>query len=324
MRAIVNPGYGSADVLELREVARPSIGPDEALIRVGATTANPYDWHLLAGQPYLFRAQFGLFKPKITCLGADVAGTVEAVGESVTRLSPGDEVFGVAERAGAFAEFMPISEQGLAIKPAGMTFEQAAAVPMAALTALQGLRDHGGIQPGTQVLINGASGGVGTFAVQIAKHFGAEVTGVCSSRNVDLVRSLGADHVVDYTQEDFTRRGSGFDLMLDNVGNRGISECRRALKPGGVYLASFGQPEHRWTGPLMQLARTLLLSRFVSQKLRIFASKVKVEDLLFLKGLLEDGELTPVIDRTYPLEEAAEAMRYLEAGHARGKVVIKV
>jgi len=324
LRAIVNREYGSADVLELQEVARPTIEPNEVVVQVRASSANPYDWHLLTGLPYTSRVQFGFFRPKVQCLGADVAGVVEAIGDSVTRFSVGDEVFGAAEHAGAFAEYMPIRDEDLAHKPTGSTFEQAAATPMAALTALQGLRDQARLQPGMHVLINGASGGVGTFAVQIAKYLGAEATGVCSTRNVALVRSIGADHVVDYTREDFTDGGTKYDVILDNVGNRGISACRRALKPKGVYVASFGQPEHRWTGPLLQLGRSLLLSLFVGQKVRVFVSKVTVADLLILKELVEAEKLVAVIDRTYPLEEAGAAMAYLEEGHARGKVVVTI
>ncbi|MGI9649427.1 MAG: NAD(P)-dependent alcohol dehydrogenase [Acidimicrobiia bacterium] len=324
MRAVVFTDYGTADDLELREVARPELEADEVLVRIHATSVNPYDWHLLTGLPYFSRLQMGLRKPKVTCLGADVAGTVESVGRSVTRFAAGDEVFGGVERAGGFAEYTAVPEAGLAKKPPNLTFEQAAAVTMGALTALQGLRDHGGVRSGMHVLINGASGGVGTFAVQIAKHLGAEVTGVCSTRNVELVRSLGADHVIDYTQGDFTEVDSAFDLMLDNVGNRGIRACLGALKPQGVYVANFGQPDNRWTGPLLQLGRSLLLSMVVSQKVKVFVSKGTVEDMELLRDLLSTGELTSVIDKTYPLEQAAEAMRYLEAGHARGKVLVAV
>jgi len=323
MRAIVYFKYGSPDVLELKEIDKPIVKDDDVLVRVRAASVNPYDWHFMTGLPYLGRLQFGLLKPKANGLGADLAGLVEAVGKNVTRFSPGDEVFGEVE-TGGFAEYLCVSEDAAVLKPANLTFEQAAAVPMGALTALQGLRDHGQMKPGHMVLINGASGGVGTFAIQIAKSFGAEVTGVCSARNMDMVRSIGADQVVDYTQEDFTRSGQRYDLMFDNVGNRSLSECRRALKPNGIYLASFGQPEHLWLGPLAQLLKMMVLSPFVSHKLRTFVTTPNIEDLLLMRELLEAGKIKPVIDRSYPLSEVPEAIRYLEEGHARGKVVITV
>lgn len=322
MEAIVHREYGSPEVLELEEIGRPTAKDNEVLVRVRAASINPYDWHLMTGLPYLFRMQFGLLRPKVTGLGADLAGQVEAVGKNVTQFRPGDELFGGVE-AGGIAEYVCAPEESVALKPANLTFEQAASVPMAALTALQGLRDKARIQPGQKVLINGASGGVGTFAVQIAKSFGAEVTGVCSTRNVEMVRSIGADDVIDYTQQDFTRGGRRYDLILDNVGNHSPSACRRVLNPKGVYVASFGQPDHRWLGPLTQMLRTLLLSAFVSQKMvAFFVSKTTKEDLHFLKELLEAGKATPVIDRTYPMSETSEAMAYLDEGHARGKVVI--
>ncbi len=280
-------------------------------------------WHLLTGLPYIAHVQFGLLKPKVSSLGADLAGQIEAVGKNVTRFRPGGEGFGEVE-TGSFAEYVCVPEDSAVLKPAKLTFEQAAAVPLAALTALQGLRDRGKVQPGQKVLINGASGGVGTFAVQIAKSFGAEVTGVCSSRNVDMVRSIGADQVLDYTREDFTRGGQLYDLMLDNVGNRSLSECRRVLNPKGVYLACFGQPDHLWLGPMPRLLKMVVLSPFVSQRLRSFVTTPNLEDLHFLKELLEAGKVTPVIDRTYPLSEVPDALRYLEEGHAQGKVIITV
>ncbi|MCJ7781072.1 MAG: NAD(P)-dependent alcohol dehydrogenase [Acidimicrobiia bacterium] len=327
MKAIVYHEYGSPDdVLELQDIDKPVVGEDEVLVRVRATSVNPYDWHWITGLPYFSRTQFGLRKPKVDGLGADMAGQIEAVGKNVTQFRPGDEVFGDLSVCGigAFAEYICASEDAVVLKPTNLTFEQAAAVPLAATTALQGLRDHGRIQPGQKVLINGASGGVGTFAVQIAKSFGAEVTGVCSTRNADMVRSIGADHVIDYTQEDFTRSGQRYDLMLDLVGNRSVSECRSVLTPKGVYMASFGQADHRWLGPLAQVFRTLLLSLFVSQKMTMFVMKPNQKDLIVLQELLESGKVTPVIDRTYPLSEVPEAFRYLEDGHARGKVVITV
>jgi NADPH:quinone reductase-like Zn-dependent oxidoreductase len=323
MKAIVYKKYGSPDVLQLREIDRPVVKDDELLVRIRAASLNPYDWHFMTGLPYLGRLQFGLLKPKSNGLGADLAGQVEAVGTNVTRFRPGDEVYGEVA-AGAFAEYVCVSEDSAVPKPANLTFEQAAAVPMGALTALQGLRDHGRIEQGQQVLINGASGGVGTFAIQIAKSFGAEVTGVCSTRNEDLVRSIGADRVIDYTREDFTKVGQRYDLMLDNVGNRSLSRCRRVLRPKGVYLSSFGQPENLWLGPVAQLLKMMALSPFVSQRLRSFVATPRHEDLLLMNELLAAGKVTPVIDRTYPLTEVAEAFRYLAEGHARGKVAIIV
>ncbi len=333
MKAITFDRYGSPDVLQLQEIDKPVVKDGDVLVRVRAASANPYDWHMMTGRPYFMRMQSGLLKPKINGLGADLAGQVEAVGKNVTRFRPGDEVFGEVDvevpgkpalEIGSFAEYVCVSEDSVEQKPANLTFEEAAAVPMAGFTALQGLRDIGQLQPGQKVLINGASGGVGTFAVQIAKSFGAEVTGVCSTRNVDMVRSIGADQVIDYTREDFTRSGQRYDLMLDNVGNRSLSECRRVLNPKGVYLLSFGRPDRRWLGPLVQLLGAVLLSPFVSQKLVTWVAKLSKEDLLVLKELIEAGKVTPVIDRTYPLNETPEAIRYLEEGHARGKVVITV
>jgi NADPH:quinone reductase-like Zn-dependent oxidoreductase len=324
MKAVVYDEYGSSDVLELRDVDQPVVEDNEVLVRVHAASVNPYDWHFLTGLPYFMRLQAGLLKPKgATVLGADMAGRIEAVGDNVTRFRPGDEVFADVETGGC-AEYIAFTEELLGLKPDNLTFEQAAAVPLAALTALQGLRDHGQIRSGQKVLINGASGGVGTFAVQLAASFGAEVTGVCSTRNVDMVQSIGADHVIDYTQEDFTQGAQRYDLMFDLVGNHSPSECRRVLNPKGVYVASFGQPEHRWLGPLAQLLRMLVLSRFVSQKMVLFTAHPTREDLQLLKELVEAGKVTPVIDRTYPLSETPEAIRYLEEGHTQGKIVITV
>jgi NADPH:quinone reductase-like Zn-dependent oxidoreductase len=333
MQAIVFNKYGSPDVLQLQEIDKPVVNDDDILVRIHAASANPYDWHFMTGKPYIARISFGLFKPKVSGLGADLAGQVEAVGKNVTHFRPGDEVFGEVDgevpgkpilELGSFAEYVCVTEGSVVLKPANLTFEQAAAVPMAALTALRGLRDVGGIEPGQRVLINGASGGVGTFAVQIAKSFGAEVTGVCSTRNVDMVRSIGADHVFDYISEDFTRGGKRYDLIFDNVGNRSLSECRRVLNPKGVYLSSFGAPERSWLGPMARLLKTVVLSLFVSQKLVPLTVKRTKEVLLDLKELIEDGKVTPVIDRSYPLSKVPEAIRYLEEGHAQGKVVITV
>jgi len=277
----------------------------------------------MRGLPYIMRPQSGLGKPKNRVLGRDIAGQVEAVGKDVTRFRPGDEVFANVE-TGGFAESTCVSEGFLVLKPANLTFEQAAAVPLAALTALQGIRDAGQVQPEQKVLIIGASGGVGTFAVQIAKSFGADVTGVCSTRNVEMVRSLGADHVIDYTQEDFTQSGQKYDLILQLAGTRSPSECRRALTSKGTLVLSSGESGGRWIGPVDRIIKAVVLSPFVSQKLSTFVAKADGEDLQFLKELIEAGKVTPVIDRTYSLSEAPEAIRYLEEGHARGKVVITV
>ena len=322
MQAVVYDRYGSADVLRLVELDKPVPEDDEVLVRVRAASINPYDWHFMAGVPYLMRLQFGLRKPKRGRPGVDLAGEVEAVGENVTEFRPGDEIFGWWD--GAFAEYVAVSQDQLALKPRESTFEQAAAVPLAGLTALQLLRDTGQIQRGQKVLINGASGGVGTCAVQVAKSFGAEVTGVCSTRNVDMVRSIGADHVIDYTSEDFTRGDRRYDLILDNVGNRSLTACRRALNSKGIYIASFGRRHRRWLGPLPYLFRMRALSLFVSQKMVSRTAKPNKEELLRLKELLETGKLSPVIDRRYGLDEVPEAMRYLEEGHAQGKIVISV
>ena len=333
MKAITFDEYGSPDVLRLQEIDKPVVHEDDVLVRVRAASANPYDWHLLTGKPYLARLQFGLRKPKVRGLGADLAGQVEAVGKNVTQFRPGDEVFGEVNGEvpgqplldlSSFGEYVCVSEDSVALKPTNLSFEQAAAVPMAAHTALQALRDRGRVEPGQKVLINGASGGVGTFAVQIAKSLGAEVTGVCSTRKVEMVRSLGADHVFDYSREDFTRAGRRYDLMLDNVGNRSLSECRRILNPKGLYLSSFGKPQSPWLGPLVELLWMTVSSPFVSQRMVGLTVKRTKAVLLDLKALIEAGDVTPVIDRTYPLSEAPEAIRYLEEGHARGKIVITV
>jgi NADPH:quinone reductase-like Zn-dependent oxidoreductase len=324
MKAMVNMKYGPPDVLELAEVDKPTPKDDEVLLKVHAASVNPADWHLLRGDPYIARLQLGLRKPKNSVLGCDVAGQVEAVGKNVTTLRPGDGVFGspFMRGFGAFAERVSVSEDLLAPTPANLSFEQAATVPLAASTALQGLRDHGGIEPGHKVLIIGASGGVGTFAVQIAKSFGAEVTGVCSTRNVDMVRSLGADHIIDYTQEDFTRSGQKYDLIFQLAGTRSPSECRRALTSKGTLVLSSGESNGRWIGPVARIIKALVLSPFVSQKMASFTVTPNKADLQSLKQLIEAGELTPVIDRAYPLAEVPQAIRYLEEGHATGKVVI--
>jgi NADPH:quinone reductase-like Zn-dependent oxidoreductase len=324
LKAIVRDTYGSPDVLELTDIDKPEPGDDEVLLRVHAASVNPAGWHILRGAPYIARIEFGLRKPKDRVLGCDVAGHIEAVGKNVTMLQPGEEVFGspFMHGLGAFAEWVCISEDLLAPKPAALSFEQVAAVPLAALTALQGLRDQGRIEPGHKVLIIGASGGVGTFAVQIAKSFDAEVSGVCSTRNVEMVRALGAEHVIDYTREDFTQSGQKYDLIFQLAGTLSPSECRSALTSNGNLVLSSGESEGRWIGPVDRVIKGLVLSGFVSQKMASFTVKPNREDLQLLKQFIEDGTLTPEIDRTYPLAQVPEAIRYLEEGHARGKVVI--
>ena len=323
MQAVVQDAYGSPDVLELREVDKPVVADDEVLVQVRGAGVDPGVWHLMTGLPYLVRVMgYGLRKPKVRTRGRDVAGRVEAVGTNVTRFRPGAEVFGIGE--GSFAEYVAAGADKLAPKPANLTFEQAAAVPISALTALQAVRDTGRVQPGQQVLVIGAAGGVGSFAVQLAKAFGAQVTGVYSTTKVDLVRSIGADEVIDYTREDFADGARQYDLILDTAGRRSLSQLRRALTHRGTLVIVGGEGGGRWLGGFdRQILRAPLLSAFVRQKLRPLVSKERSEDLLVLKELIEAGNLTPVIDRTYPLSEAPEAVRYLEEGHARGKVVIR-
>ena len=320
MKAIVRCDYGSPDVLKLEDVEKPVPGDDQLLVRVRAAALNPLDWHYLRGTPYVARMEMGLRRPKVTRLGVDFAGTVESVGRNVTQFKPGDEVFG--GRTGALAQYVSVREDRAVVpKPANLTFEQAAAVPVAAITALQALRDKGKLQPGQKVLVNGASGGVGTFAVQIAKSLGADVTAVCSTKNVDMVRSIGADRVIDYTREDFTRGGQRYDLILDNVGNHSLSQCRRALNPRGKYIM-VGGPSGRWIDPLPRAFNAFVLSRFVSQDMGMFLAELNKKDLTVLRDLMQDGKVTPLIDRRYRLREVPEAIRYLEQGHARGKVVV--
>jgi len=324
MKAIVYHDYGSADVLRLGEIEKNLPNDNQVLVKVRAAAANPLDWHYMRGTPYIVRMDSGLFKPKVGRLGVDMAGVVEAVGRNVTRFKPGDEVFGTG--GGAFAEYVLASESKVVLKPANLTFEQAAAVPVAALTALQGLRDKGRIQPGQKVLINGASGGVGTFAVQIARSFGADVTGVCSTRNVDMVRALGADHVIDYTREDFTLGAQRYDLILDNVGNHSLLAFRRVMNPKANYvlIGGGGPDDGRWIGPMAGPVKALMLSPFVSQEFGMLLASINQADLAILTELMEAKKVTPVIDRTYTLSEVPAAIRYLEEGHARGKVVITV
>jgi NADPH:quinone reductase-like Zn-dependent oxidoreductase len=327
MKAIVQDRYGSADVLELREVDQPLVPDNGVLVRVRAAAVNAADWHMMRGDPYLARLAMGVGRPKAKIRGRDFAGTVEAVGKNVTRFGPGDEVYGeVGDACGAFAEYAVIPDELVERKPANLTFEQAAALPLAGVTALMGVRDLGQVQPGQRVLINGASGGVGPFAVQIAKSLGAEVTGVCSSRNADLVRSVGADHVINYNAEDFTRNGQRYDLVFDLVGNRSLTALRRALTPKGTLVLSGGGVSDGGSllGPIGLIVKGQVLSRFVRQRLLALVAKSSKEDLATLRELAEAGRLVPVIDRTYSLSEAPEAIRYLEREHARAKVVITV
>jgi NADPH:quinone reductase-like Zn-dependent oxidoreductase len=321
MKAIVYHNYGSPDVLKCEEIEKPTAGDDEVLIKVRAASVNPLDWHFMRGDPFIVRLMIGgLLKPKFTRLGRDVAGTVEAVGRNVPQLKPGDEVFGVCR--GAFAEYVCASEKLLTRKPANISFEDAAAVPVATFTALQGLRDKGRIQRGQKILVDGASGGVGTFAVQIAKSFGAEVTAVCSTKNVDTARSIGADHVIDYTREDFTQSGERYDLILGANAYHSVFDYRRALSRGGIYVEAGGGGSQNLLGILLGTLLQSLLSLIGSKKICGFVAKLNKKDLDSLKDLLAAGKMVSVIDRRYPLADVAEALRYLEEGHAKGKVVI--
>jgi len=325
IKAIVYHDYGSPDVLRLEEIEKPVPNDNQLLVKVRAVSVNPLDWHFMEGTPYIGRPlAFGFLKPEVTRLGVDYAGTVEAVGKNVTEFKPGDEVYG--NKFGAFAEYVVATDKALALKPANLTFEQAASLPVAAITALQALRDHGKIQPGQKVLINGASGGVGTFAVQIAKSFGAEVTGVCSGRNAEMVRSLGADHVIDYTKEDFTKRAERYHLILDNVGSQPLSGFRRVLAPTGRYIVvgGGGVNDSRWAGPMIGVAKMLMLKPFVSQEMKMMLAEMNRKDLTVLADLIQVGKVKPVIDRTYTFSQLPEAIAYLEEGHARGKVVLTV
>jgi NADPH:quinone reductase-like Zn-dependent oxidoreductase len=320
MKAIVYEEYGPPDVLQLKEVEKPTPKDDEVLVKVHASSVNYNSLAFVRGEPFLARLWSGLLKPKYKIPGNDIAGRVETVGKTVKQFQPGDEVFGDISGCGwgGFAEYVSVSEHALVLKPANISFEEAAAVPEAALVALQGLRDKGQIQPGQKVLINGASGGIGTFAVQIAKSFGAKVTGVCSTRNLEMVRSIGADYVIDYTQEDFTQNEQRYDLILATAGYRSIFDYKRALSPKGIYVSTGGS--------LAQTFQAMLLGPFISmtgtKKMGALAAKSNKDDLVFIKELLEAGKVVPVIDRRYPLSEVAEALRYYGEGHARGKVVI--
>lgn len=321
MKAIIYTKYGPPDVLQLKEIEKPAQKDNELLIKIHAASLNAADWHLLRAKPFLVRLMgMGLLKPKNKILGSDIAGKVEAIGRNITQFQPGDEVFGDIFNCGlgGYAEYVCATEDALVLKPAGITFEEAAAVPLAALTALHGLRDKGKIHPGQKVLINGASGGVGTFAVQLAKYFGAEVTTVCSNRNLDLMHTLGADHVIDYTQEDFTKNGQLYDLILAANGYHSIFEYKRSLSPEGIYVMSGGSGA--------QMFQSMVLGPLISmtgkKKLGSVSSKPNKKDLIFLKELIEAGKVVSVIDRRYPLSDVAEAIRYLEEGHAKGKIVI--
>jgi NADPH:quinone reductase-like Zn-dependent oxidoreductase len=322
MKAVTQDRYGSPEVLTVTEIDEPAIGDNDVLVRVHAAGVDPSVWHLMTGLPYLVRPFAGLRRPKTPVRGADVAGRVTAVGTNVTRFQPGDEVFGSC--AGSFAEYARAREDQLAPKPANLTFEQAAVVPVSGYTALQALRDAGQVKPGQRVLVIGAAGGVGTYAVQLAKAFGAEVTGVCSTTKTDLVRSIGADDVIDYTRDDFLDGSRRYDLILDGAGSRPLTQLRRALTPRGTLVLVGGEGGGRWLGGTDRVLRALVLSRFVSQQLRGLLALPRREDLETLRELIEAGKVTPVLDRTFPLSEAPEAIRYVQEGHARGKVVIAV
>src|SRR5690349_14419374 len=322
MKAVVYYEYGSPDVLQLKDVDRPSVRTDGVLVRVRGAAANPYDWHFIRGQPYIMRLRFGLSTPKRNALGVDFSGVVEEVGDEITAFTPGDEVYGMCD--GAFAEYLCAPASEIALKPRSLGFDVAAAVPLAGLTALQGLRDCGRLRSGQRVLIIGASGGVGTFAVQIAKDLGAHVTGVCSTRNLDFVRALGADEVIDYMHQDFAEGGVKYDLIFQLAGMHSPTHCRRALMPRGRLVLSSGDSDGAWIGPLDRILKAAALSPFVSQALVVLDVKRRKADLETLAQRIDGGKLTPVIDRTYSLAEVPEAVRYIEHGHARGKVLIRI
>ena len=323
MKAIVHRCYGSPAVIRFEDIAKPTAAEDEVLVRVHAASVNPLDWHYLEGTPYMVRLDGGFGKPENPRLGVDFSGTVEAVGAKVTRFKPGDEVFG--GKFGALADYVAVREErAIALKPANISHEQAAAVAIAAITALQGLRDKGHIRAGEKVLINGASGGVGTFAVQIAKSYGANVTGVCSTKNLELVRSIGADQVIDYSREDITHGAERYDLILDNVSTHSLLEYKRILSPNGIYVMIGSTDPGYWFGWLWKPLQAWMLSPFTSQKFGMILADLNKDDLATLAGLMQEGKVTPVIDKTYKLSDAAEALRYLEKGHARGKVVVTV
>lgn len=325
VKAVTYCEYGLAN-LKIENIEKPMPTDDQVLVRVKAASINPYDWHFVEGSPKIMRGMIGgLRKPKDTRLGVDFAGTVEAVGKNVTQFKPGDEVFG--GKGGAFAEYVtPRADRAIAVKPTNVTFEEAAAVNIAGLTALQGVRDKGKVQPGQKVLINGASGGVGTYAVQIAKIFGAEVTGVCSTRNIDLVKSLGADRVIDYTNEDYTKSDQKYDVILDNVSNHMLSENRKLLPPNGKYVLIGGGSANQqgWVGSMMKPLKALVMKPFVSQQMGMMMAEMKQSDLQYFAEMMQSGKIKSVIDRTYKLEEIQKAIAYVEEGHARGKVIVTV
>jgi NADPH:quinone reductase-like Zn-dependent oxidoreductase len=324
MKAIVYCEYGTAEVLKVMDIAKPVPKDNQVLVRVRAAAVNPYDWHFIRGTPYIMRLGVGLRKPKDTRLGVDFSGTVEAVGKDVTEFKPGDEVWG--GKGGAFAQYVVIAEKALVKKPENVSFEQAGSIQIAGMTALQALRKHGNIQPGQKVLINGASGGVGTFAVQIAKALGAHVTGVCSGRNIELVKSLGADEVIDYTKEDFAKRPERYDLFLDNVPNHPLSECRQVLTPTGKYvmIGGGGPNDGDWIGPFGRVIQMMIQKRFQKAPVMMMMAENNKADMNYLNELMQSGKMKPVIDKTYKLSEVPDAITYLEKGHARGKVAITV
>jgi NADPH:quinone reductase-like Zn-dependent oxidoreductase len=322
MKAVIQDTYGSAEVLAVRDVDRPEVGDGQVLVRVKAAGVNPADWAVMSGLPYIARPIYGWGRPKNAVRGTDVAGLVDAVGAGVTRFAVGDAVFGSGD--GSYAEYTVASEDALVLKPVDLTFEQAAAVPMAGLVALQAVRDHGHVSAGHEVLINGASGGVGTFAIQIARSLGAHVTGVCSTRNIELLRSIGADRVIDHTRQDFTRSEQRYDLILDNVGNHSLSDLRRALTPSGTLVPNGGGFDNRWFASGGRVIRAHLSRLVARHNVRPFLVSYNREDLAVLEDLIDAGDVTPVIDRTVPLTEAAGAIGYVGEGHARGKVVIAV
>lgn len=324
MKAVVYCDYGTSEVLKVMDIAKPVPNDNQVLVRVRAASVNPYDWHFIRGTPYIMRLGVGLRKPKDTRLGVDFAGTVEAVGKNVTEFKPGDEVWG--GKGGAFAQYVVIAEKGIAKKPDNISFEQAGSIQIAGMTALQGLRKHGNIQPGQKVLINGASGGVGTFAIQIAKALGAHVTAVCSGRNIELVKSLGADEVIDYTREDFAKRPERYDLFLDNVPNHPLSECRAVLTPTGKYvmIGGGGPNDGKWIGPVGRVVQMMIQRQFQKAPVTMMMAENDKADMNFLTELMQTGKVKPIIDKTYKLNEISAAINYLEAGHARGKVAIVI
>ena len=321
MRAIVHPCYGGPETLRYEEIAKPVPGDNQVLVRVRAASVNPYDWHMMTGKPYLMRLGTGVGAPDYTRTGVDFSGTVEGVGKNVTKFKPGDEVFGGA--GGAFAEYVAVGQKSIALKPAEMTFEQTAAMPIAALTALQALRDQGHVAAGQRILINGASGGVGTYAIQIAKALGAEVTAVCSTKNLELVRSLGADHVIDYTQEDLTKQGVRYHMILDNVGNHSFHALRRVLEPKGIVVL-VGGPKGPWIDPFIPLIQGMIVKPFVDEQFTFFISHMNPEDLEYLANLAREGKMQSVIGGEYSLSETGAALEVVGGRHARGKIVVRV